>query len=153
MQKRDLLVGLLNNTRLNTWLSVGGNGKQKVFLERNMSASVGPKIIDHPLYLMLREGNVQSFNLQRSSHIELDFRGCNFRGIDLRGADVAGVDFSDAYFRGADLRGVDFRESRLEGASIAAALISRCYFPDELSPEEITLSLEKGTRLRYTPKP
>ena len=117
-----------------------------------MSESAGPKIIDHPLYLMLREGNVETFNLRRSSHAELDFRGCNFRGIDLRGADVAGVDFSDAYFRGADLRGVDFRESRLEGASIAAALISGCYFPVALSPEEITLSLDKGTRLRYTPE-
>ena len=114
-----------------------------------MSASESPKIIDHPLYQMLREGRVEDFNTQRNMHSNLDFCGCNFRGIDLRGADVAGVDFTDAYFRGADLRGVDFRESRLEGASLAAALISGCYFPTELSPEEIALSLEKGTRLRY----
>ena len=57
--------------------------------------------------------------------------------------------FQDAYFRGADIRGVDFRGANLEGASIADAKISGVFFPPELSVEEILLSLEHGTRMRY----
>ena len=129
---------------------MGENGKTVATLERNMSQPTRPKIIDHPLYLLLRDGSVEEFNRQRTPVTPLDFSGCNFRGIDLRGVDVAGVDFTDSYFRGADLRGVDFRESRLEGASLATALVSGCYFPSELSADEILLSLERGTRLRYS---
>ena len=36
-----------------------------------------------------------------------------------------------------------------EGASLLDAKVSGVYFPDELSPEEIRLSLDHGTRLRY----
>ena len=63
--------------------------------------------------------------------------------------DASGLDLSDAYFRGADLRGIDFRQTNLEGASMAEAKISGCYFPKELSAEEIRMSVELGTRLRY----
>ena len=37
----------------------------------------------------------------------------------------------------------------LEGASIAGTKISGTYFPKELSAEEINLSLQHGTRMRY----
>jgi hypothetical protein len=47
------------------------------------------------------------------------------------------------------LRGIDFSQTCLEGASINGARISGVYFPPELSPEEIVLSIEHGTRLRY----
>ena len=60
-----------------------------------------------------------------------------------------GLDFSSAYFRNCDLSGIDFRETNLEGASFLDAKVSGVYFPDELSPEEIRLSLDHGTRLRY----
>jgi uncharacterized protein YjbI with pentapeptide repeats len=60
-----------------------------------------------------------------------------------------GLDFSSAYFRNCDLSGIDFRETNLEGASLLDAKVSGVYFPDELSPEEIRLSLDHGTRLRY----
>jgi uncharacterized protein YjbI with pentapeptide repeats len=60
-----------------------------------------------------------------------------------------GLDFSSAYFRNCDLSGIDFRETNLEGASLLDAKVSGVYFPDDLSPEEIRLSLDHGTRLRY----
>ena len=59
------------------------------------------------------------------------------------------MDFSDAYFRSADLRGIDFRKANLEGASLAHAQISGTYFPVELSADEILMSMNFGTRLRY----
>ena len=68
----------------------------------------------------------------------------------MRGLDAAGIDFSNSYFRGADLRGVDFSTTNLEGASLNSARISGVLFPAELSPEEIELSINHGTRLRYT---
>ncbi|MBL4638304.1 MAG: pentapeptide repeat-containing protein, partial [Proteobacteria bacterium] len=61
-----------------------------------------------------------------------------------------GLDFSNSYFRQADLRGVDFSNcDSLEGASIHAAKISGVYFPKEIRSDELLLSLEHGTRLRY----
>jgi len=47
------------------------------------------------------------------------------------------------------LRGIDFRNSALEGASLAHAQISGAYFPPELSADEILMSMNFGTRLRY----
>ena len=60
-----------------------------------------------------------------------------------------GLDFSNSYFRNADLSGIDFRETNLEGASLLDAKLSGTYFPAELPAEEIRLSLDTGTRLRY----
>jgi uncharacterized protein YjbI with pentapeptide repeats len=73
------------------------------------------------------------------------------RGLDLRNLVADGVDFRDAYFRGADLRGVNFTNANLEGASIAGAKISGAYFPAYITPDEIRLSFELGTRMRYQP--
>ncbi len=60
-----------------------------------------------------------------------------------------GLDFSTAYFRNCDLSGIDFRETNLEGASLMDAKVSGVYFPTALSADEIRLSLDYGTRLRY----
>ena len=49
----------------------------------------------------------------------------------------------------ADLRGVDLKLAKMEGASIHGAHISGAYFPNELSADEIELSLRTGTRMRY----
>ncbi|HHQ9807414.1 TPA: pentapeptide repeat-containing protein, partial [Pseudomonas aeruginosa] len=49
--------------------------------------------------------------------------------------------------------GVDLREARLEGASLAHAQISGTYFPLRLAPDEIRMSVNFGTRLRYLPEP
>ncbi len=47
------------------------------------------------------------------------------------------------------LRGIDFSKAWLEGASLNSARISGAYFPAELTPEEIILSVTHGTRMRY----
>lgn len=104
-----------------------------------------------PLYKLLREGRVKDFNERKKLGEKIELRDCDFRGLDLRGLDAHGLDLGGCYFRQADLRGIDFSESRLEGASINGAKISGVYFPKELTPEEITLSLLHGTRLRYRP--
>jgi len=107
-----------------------------------------PKPSIDPLYRLLREEEIAAFNKQRVVGGSYDFRGCSFRGSDLRGLEAAGIDFRDAYFRDADLRGVDLRNAQLEGASLASAKISGVFFPDDIAPDEIRLSVEFGTRLR-----
>jgi uncharacterized protein YjbI with pentapeptide repeats len=107
------------------------------------------KIIDNPLYQLLRNEQVKAFNEQRAPLNTLDFSDCDFRGLDLRGLHAEGINFSGAYFRGADLRGIDFNQANLRGASLASAQVSGCLFPVELSATEIELSINRGTRMRY----
>ncbi len=112
------------------------------------------RIIDEPLYQLLRSEKVAEFNAEREKVASIpSFKLCDFRGLDLRGLNAAGLDFRGAYFRGADLRGLDLRKAHMEGASIASTKISGCYFPDALEPDEIVMSLTHGTRLRYRRKP
>ena len=108
-----------------------------------------PKQLDSPLYTLLRQEDVTEFNNQRPLNGPVDFSGGDFRGLDLREINARELDFTDAYFRSADLRGVDFRSAALEGASIAHAQISGAYFPAELSADEILMSVNFGTRMRY----
>jgi len=106
--------------------------------------------IDHPLYEILRNEDIKTFNAEKAKLSELpSFAHGDFRGLDLRGLDAKDLDFRHAYFRGADLRGIDFSRSRMEGASIASAKISGCYFPHRLEADEIVMSLNHGTRMRY----
>lgn len=112
------------------------------------SGDSAPAISQDPLYQMLRHDNVSGFNQARAAGQQCDLRRCDFRGLDLRGIELRNTDLTDAYFRGADLRGIDFRGCTLDGASLADAKISGCYFPIELSADEITLSVTQGTRLR-----
>ncbi len=108
-----------------------------------------PADSNDPLYQLLLDEKIKEFNEARSEGKTVDLRGAHLRGRDLRIINAAGLDMRDAYLRGADLRGIDFRTTLLEGASICDAKISGCYFPRELAAEEIRLSLERGTRLRY----
>lgn len=108
-----------------------------------------PRQLDCPLYRLIHAEQVRDFNAQKPKGKTVDLKGGDFRGIDLRLLDADGIDFSDAYFRGTDLRGLDLRQACLEGASIAHAQISGAYFPAELSADEILMSLNFGTRLRY----
>ncbi|MDX1589176.1 MAG: pentapeptide repeat-containing protein [Oleiphilaceae bacterium] len=115
-----------------------------------MNHSEDVRTIDHPLYQALRNENIKAFNEARQKTDPLpSFAFCDFRGLDLRGMDASGLDMQQAYFRGADLRGIDFRKTHIEGASIAGCQISGCYFPDALRPDEIVMSLNHGTRMRY----
>jgi len=109
-----------------------------------------PKNSAHPLYMLLHSEEIEEFNTQREIHDDFSvLKGLDFRGLDLRGAELNGFDLSDGYFRQTDLRGLDLRTCNLEGASLRSAKISGTYFPDELSPDEILMSLNHGTRLRY----
>ena len=109
-----------------------------------------PTISDDPLYQLLRSEQIREFNEQRDKLDASKLKSGDYRGRDLRNMTAAGLDFSDSYFRNTDLRGIDFRESNLAGASLIDAKVSGTYFPDTLSAEEIRLSLDTGTRLRYS---
>ncbi|RBW51070.1 pentapeptide repeat-containing protein [Marinobacter sp. F3R11] len=107
--------------------------------------------IKDPLYETVRKEDIAAFNAQKSTRTDLpSFAHGDFRGLDLRGLDAHGLDLSHAYFRGADLRGIDFSHAIMEGASIAGAKISGCFFPGRLKADEIVMSLNHGTRMRYS---
>lgn len=108
-----------------------------------------PEIKKDPMYLLLREGNIKGFNEMRKQGKNCDLTNADFRGLELQGLNADGLDFSGSYFRLADLRGVDFSKANLRGASIHEAKISGTYFPSELSSDELTMSLIRGTRMRY----
>ncbi|MGV8863937.1 MAG: pentapeptide repeat-containing protein [Pseudomonas sp.] len=111
-----------------------------------------PKQLDSPLYALLHQDDITAFNEQKPKTGTVDLVGGDFRGLDLRRLDATGVDFTDAYFRAADLRGVDLRHTALEGASLGHAQISGTFFPVELTADEILMSVNFGTRLRYKTK-
>ena len=108
-----------------------------------------PRIKSDPLYQLLRQEDIRGFNEQRHKLDTSQLSSGDYRGRDLRNMDASGLDFSNSYFRNADLSGIDFRTTNLEGASLLDAKLSGTYFPAELSAEEIRLSLDTGTRLRY----
>lgn len=111
----------------------------------------GPVISDDPLYRLLREGRIDEFNQRVAAGEQVDLTGCDFRHLNLQGLNTKGLDFSNSYFRQADLRGIDFTEClSMEGASIHAAKISGVYFPKQIQADEVLLSLEHGTRMRYS---
>lgn len=108
-----------------------------------------PKQLDSTLYALLHKEDVRGFNVERQGVATIDFKGGDFRGLDLRELQADGIDFTDGYFRATDLRGLDLRNTHLEGASLSHAKISGAYFPPELSADEILMSVNFGTRLRY----
>jgi len=113
---------------------------------------IKPAIKPDPLYQMLRHEDVDAFNANRDTMDTSHLCSGDYRGRDLRKLNARGLDFANAYFRNADLSGIDFRETNLEGASLMDAKVSGVYFPPELSADEIRLSLDHGTRLRYSTK-
>jgi len=109
-----------------------------------------PVIKQDPLYQLLRNEDIKAFNEQRNELDSSELKSGDYRGRDLRNMNAESLDFSNSYFRNADLSGLDFRNTNLEGASLLDAKLSGTYFQPELSAEEIRLSLDTGTRLRYT---
>ena len=110
-----------------------------------------PKRNDDEMSMLLREDRIEEFNDRWAKGERCQLTGMDFRGLDLRKLNVEGMDFSNSYFRQADLRGLNLSTCVLKGASISGAQISGTYFPKELSPDEILLSLNHGTRMRYKP--
>ena len=108
-----------------------------------------PRIIKNELYQLIRDDRIDEFNQRWTKGDRIDMRGLNFRNQDLRQLIVEDIDFSDCYFRGTDLRGLDMRSCNLTGATIFGAKISGVYFPEQISPQEIDLSLRYGTRMRH----
>jgi len=109
-----------------------------------------PVIKQDPLYRLLRNEDIDGFNANRDSMDTSELKSGDYRGRDLRKMNADGLDFSNAYFRNSDLSGIDFRNTNLEGASLLDCKLSGVYFPSELSPEEIRLSRDMGTRMRYS---
>ncbi|AOZ13660.1 MULTISPECIES: pentapeptide repeat-containing protein [Pseudomonas] len=110
-----------------------------------------PQLLDSALYALLHKDDIAGFNQERPQG-PIDMRGGDFRGLDLRQLNAQDVDFTDSYFRSADLRGLDLRTACIEGASLAHAQISGAYFPVEVTADEILMSVNFGTRLRYRTK-
>lgn len=108
-----------------------------------------PQIKDDALFQLLKKGKIKEFNKRKAAGETADLVHADFRGCDLRDLDTDGLDLSCSYFHQSDLRGLDLRNTKLEGASINGARISGVYFPAELSADEILLSLQHGTRMRY----
>lgn len=108
-----------------------------------------PVVSQDPAYQLLLSERIDGFNLKKKNLDLTKLAGQRYQGLDLRNLDAAELDLSNSHFRNADLRGIDFRQANIEGASFNGAKISGCYFPKELSAAEITLSVEKGTRVRY----
>lgn len=117
-----------------------------------VNAMTQPRQLDNPLYRLIRNEDIKGFNAQKAKDGPIDLCNGDFRGLDLRNLDVSRVLFTDAYFRGADLRGLDLCDTCMRGASLAHAQISGAYFPEELSADEILMSMNFGTRLRYRTK-
>ena len=101
----------------------------------------------------LRCGDIDQFHQYIASCEIVDYSNSNLRGTDMRKADLSKVDLTGAYLRDADLRGLDLRQHNLEGCMLLNARISGVYFPKNISPQEIALSHELGTRLRTSGAP
>jgi uncharacterized protein YjbI with pentapeptide repeats len=104
---------------------------------------------DNQLYQLLRDEKIEEFNKRKEQGEAVNLTHCDFRGLDLRGLNAYDIDFTGSYFRQTDLRGINFSKSILRECSVNGAKISGVYFPPELSPEEINMSLTHGTRMRY----
>jgi len=108
-----------------------------------------PRILDDEIYQLLHEEKIDEANALLDSGKKCDLTGAFLRGLNLQGLHAQGINFANAYFRLADLRGLNLQSCCMEGASIHGAKIHGAYFPGELSAEEIMMSINHGTRMRY----
>ncbi|PIE90675.1 MAG: hypothetical protein CR997_04485 [Acidobacteria bacterium] len=79
--------------------------------------------------------------------------------VDLSHANLRGGNFMFAVFDGTNLKGADFKGSNFLGADLSKANLRdvslyscnlyKAKLPKELPPQEILLSVQEGTRLRY----
>jgi len=102
-----------------------------------------------PINDMLRDGKIEEVNTILANGAKPTFSGANFRGLNLTGLNTQGCDFSNSCFRLTDLRGLDLASCDLKGASLKGAKVSGTLFPANIPAQEIMMSIEHGTRLRY----
>jgi uncharacterized protein YjbI with pentapeptide repeats len=110
-----------------------------------------PSFPDDEAYRCLRSAEIDEFHRLIAKRDRVDFSNSDLRGVDFRKVDVTRLVIRGSYLRDADLRGLDLRKLNLEGVSLYHAKVSGTYFPENLSPEEIRMSVELGTRLRAGP--
>ena len=108
-----------------------------------------PRQLDNPLYSLIRNEQIAAFNAKspKTRVCRPERRG--FSRIDLRALDAQGINFSNAYFRGTDLRGLDLRSATTRRCQPGACADFRGLLPAELTADEILMSVNFGTRLRY----
>jgi len=108
-----------------------------------------PRFLDDPAFKSLRLSDYEAFNRQVADQKAVDLSNADLRGVDFRGiSDTEKLAVHGSYMRDADLRGLDLRTWNMEGCSLYHAKISGAYFPVNLSPQEITASVQLGTRMR-----
>jgi uncharacterized protein YjbI with pentapeptide repeats len=112
------------------------------------NVNVSLRFPDDEAYRCLRSGEIDAFHKLVADRNEVDFSNSDLRGIGLRKVDISKLIIRGSYLRDADLRGLDLRQTDLEGCSLCHAKVGGVYFPKNLSPEEIRMSIEHGTRLR-----
>ena len=101
------------------------------------------------LTLLYEEGGREKFNELVAQGKIQNLQNQNLANLDLRWYNLSNMDFSGSYMRGVNLSGLDLRGANFSGVSLKDAKVSGCYFPKDLSAEEIRLSLEFGTRVRH----
>lgn len=106
------------------------------------------EISNRPKPQLLAEERRDEFNRLAAAGQAPDLRGANLANLDLRGYALRGLDLSGAYLRGTNLSGQDLTGCNLKGVSLKGARISGVLFPENISPQEIRLSVELGTRIR-----
>ena len=109
-----------------------------------------PSFPDDSAFKSLRCGEVEEFHQLIKGRDVVDFSGTDLRGTDFRSVDLRKVLLHDAYLRDANLSGCDLRQMDLTGASLHGARIGGTYFQENLTAQEIMMSVQHGTRLRTT---
>jgi uncharacterized protein YjbI with pentapeptide repeats len=107
-----------------------------------------PRFIDDPAFQALRMGDLAAFERLARERNVLDFTDADLRGTDFRLVDLTRVLLIGAYLKDSDLRGCDMRHLDLSGTSIHNAKIGGAFFPPNIDPTEILLSVQFGTRIR-----
>lgn len=107
-------------------------------------------IHDSELIRLLREEKYDEFN-ERAAAGPVDLENSDLRMVDLRRVNLVKANLRGTYLKNADLRGVDLSDADLAGASLHDARIGGCLFPMNIPPEEISLSVTLGTRMRPRP--
>ena len=107
-----------------------------------------PRFLDDEAFKCIRAGDMDGFRRVVEGRKIVDFSGADLRATDFRKIDMSKIVLHDAYLRDVDFRGCDLRQTDLEGASLHNAHIAGTYFPVNISPNEIQLSIQQGTRLR-----